>query len=115
MAMTELGNGLFDAGHHEDALSVGEAEWLWRGASGTSGSISPYRPILRVRMQRLEQALRIERDVYRGRLKLGEENRATLLAANNYASTQSAEKASDAQIVPWRDAFSERVIVSCSR
>ena len=35
-----------------------------------------------------EQASRIERDVYSGRLKLhGEEHCATLLAANNYASS----------------------------
>ena len=39
-------------------------------------------------MGRLEQASQMERDIYRGRLKLnGEEHEMTLLAALNYATT----------------------------
>ena len=91
-AMTELGNGLFDAGHHEDALSVGEAELAMARRLGVSEEdllvLQTNLACTYGRLGRLEQALRIERDVYRGRLKLnGEESRATLLAATNYAST----------------------------
>ena len=38
------------------------------------------------KLGRLEEALRLRRDVYSGRLKLnGEEHEKTLIAANNYA------------------------------
>ena len=40
------------------------------------------------RLGRLEEAMRMKRDVYSGHLKLdGEEHERTLLAANNYAAT----------------------------
>ena len=40
------------------------------------------------RLGRVEHALQIERDIYRGRLKLnGEEHEDTLTAANNYANS----------------------------
>ncbi len=92
MAMTELGNGLHDAGRHADALVVGEAELAMARRLGASEEdilvLQTNLACTYGRLGRLEQALRIERDVYRGRLKLnGEESRATLLAATNYAST----------------------------
>ena len=40
------------------------------------------------KLGRLEQALRMQRDVYSGRLKLnGEEHRETLISANNYSAS----------------------------
>ena len=90
--MTELGNGLHEAERHADALTVGEAELAMARRLGVSEEdllvLQTNLACTYGRLGRLEQALRIERDVYRGRLKLnGEENRATLLAATNYAST----------------------------
>ena len=91
-AMSMLGNCLFDANHHEEALTVQEAELSMERRLGTSE-----RSILVVqsnlacsyeRVGRLEEALRMRREVYSGRLKLlGEDHPRTLLAANNYAET----------------------------
>ena len=88
-AMTELGNGLNDADHGEDALSVREAQLsLARrlGASeydilATQGNVaSTYH-----KLQRHEDAFRTYRDVYSGFLRLrGEEHEMTILAAGNY-------------------------------
>ena len=88
--MTQVGNGLFDAKHPDEALSVQEAELSMRLRHGhpeifllivktnLSNSYS--------KMGRLEQALQMDRDVYNGRAKLyGEEHEDTLRAANNYA------------------------------
>ena len=90
-AMTQLGNGLFEADQNEDALTVGEAELAMKRRLGHSE-----RNILCVQGNlansykkhgRFAQALSMRRDVYSGRLRLqGEEHRETLLAANNYAS-----------------------------
>ena len=89
-AMRHLGNGLFEAKHHEDALSVEEAELsaLRRfGAPEDSilvaqGNLANNYPSL----GRLDEALSMSRDVYYGRLKVnGEEPRLTIVAANNYA------------------------------
>ena len=88
--MTPLGNGLSDAKHHEDALSVREAELSMERRLG-----APEDNILRVQnnlastyqqLGRVEQALCMRRDIYSGRLRLqGEEHRETFLAALNYA------------------------------
>jgi hypothetical protein len=88
--MSALGNGLSDAKHHNDALSVREVELSMKqrlGASEeailiTQGNLANSYQIV----GQLEEALRLKRDVYFGRLKLnGEENRKTLQAANNLA------------------------------
>ena len=91
-AMTELGNGLSEVGHHEDALSVKEAELATKRRLGASeGRLLITQSNIAVTYQmvgRLEDALRIYRDVYSGQLKLkGEEHGDTLLAAKNYAGS----------------------------
>ena len=91
MAMNVLGLGLSGADHHEDALSVQEAELSMRRRLGAPATI-----ILAAQnnlatsygcVGRLEDATRMQRDVYSGRLNLlGEEDERTLIAANNYAA-----------------------------
>ena len=88
--MTELGNGLNAAKHYEDALSVGEAELaMMRRVGGSEGDLLITQSNLACVYQslgRLEEALRLKRDVYSGRLKLlGEEHRDTLISGSNYA------------------------------
>jgi len=90
--MNTLGNGLCDAKHHEEALSVGEAHLcvLRRfGASeerflvAQSNLAGTY-----VALGHLEKELSIHQDVYSGYLKLkGEEYKCTLSAALNYANS----------------------------
>jgi len=91
-AMTQLGNGLSAAGHHEDALSVNEAELSMMrrvGAPeevilGTLGNLAG----TYCDLGRQECALRITRDIYQGFLKLnGEESGDTILASINYAAS----------------------------
>jgi tetratricopeptide (TPR) repeat protein len=92
LAMTQLGNGLYVAGHYEDALSVQEAELSLRQRLGDSE-----RNILAVqgniansyqKLGRLEEAMCLRRDVYSGDLRLyGEDHKETIRAANNYASS----------------------------
>ncbi len=91
-AVTQLGNGLYLAKHNEDALSVIEASLSMKlrvGASEESilaaqGNLA----ITYAELGRGEEALRMRRDVYSGRMKLnGEEHVETLRAALNYAST----------------------------
>ena len=89
-AMTALGNGLSAADRHEDALSVREAEVALLRRLGTSeGYILQMQGNLAdtyLRLNRLDEALQMKRDVYSGRLRLnGEEHEDTLLAANNLA------------------------------
>ena len=89
-AITELGNGLGAAKHHEDALTVREAELSMARRQGAPEVI-----MLNVQsnlagtyqaLGRKEQALHTRRDVYSGFLKLkGGENEKTLVAATNYA------------------------------
>ena len=89
-AMTELGLGLIEAGHTEDALSVQEAELSVRQRRGDS-----VRNILAVQgnlvntyeeLGRLDEGLRLRQDVYSGTLKLlGAQHIETLIEANNYA------------------------------
>ncbi len=91
-AITQLGNGLTEVGHYEDALSVREAELAMErrlGASGLNllvvqGNISN----TYANLGRFEQAAPIDRDVYSGWLKLhGEEHENTIHAAQNYANS----------------------------
>ena len=89
-AMNLLGNGLSDADHDEDALSVREAELAMLRRLG-----APEEILLVVQgnignsyqfLGRLEEALSVRQDVYSGFLKLkGEEDHDTLREANNYA------------------------------
>ena len=90
--MNVLGNGLYDAEHYEDALSVDEARLsLMRrlGASAdnmliTQGNLA----CTYEKAGRDEQALSLRLEVYSGRLKLsGNEARSTIIAANNLATT----------------------------
>jgi hypothetical protein len=92
MAMSVLGNGLFATDHHEDALTVQEAELSMKRRIGASEH-----NILVVQsniagtyatLGRLEEASRIVRDVYSGHLKLdGEDCDRTHNAASNYAAS----------------------------
>ena len=89
-AMQQLGSGLSAAGHHEEALSVREAELAMLRRLG-----APEHHILCTQSNlantyaavgRDEEALPMRREVYSGRLNLnGEEHGETLSAANNYA------------------------------
>ena len=92
MAMKQLGNGLDASNHHEDALSVAEAELAMRRRLGDSEhNILATQTNLACSyhaLGRLEEALRTERDIYFGWLKLsGGEGNFTLLAGNNYANS----------------------------
>ena len=91
-AMSMLGNGLANAGHHEDELSVREAELaIERRLDAPEEHILVVQGNLAVtyyKLGHIEKALSIERDVYSGRLKLsGEEHVETLRAANNCADS----------------------------
>ena len=91
MAMTVLGNSLSSARRHEDALVVREAELAIERRVGSEGHILVSQSNLAntyYKLGRVEDALRIERDVYSGTLKLyGAEHSLTLTAANNYANS----------------------------
>ena len=90
--MTVLGNGLYEANHDEDALTVRETKLSMELRLG-----APEENILVAQsnlantyqvLGRREEALQLKRDVYSGRLKLsGEEHRNTLIAASNYANS----------------------------
>jgi len=87
-ALNRLAGGLCDANLHEDALPVQEAEvaLLWRVNSGgiivAQGNLAGTYHAL----GRLEEALKMKRDVYTASLKiLGEECEGTLQRANSYA------------------------------
>ena len=89
-AMNQLGLGLESASHHEDALTVYEAELSVRRRQGDSeGDILAVQGNLAITYEslgRVDEALRLKRDVYTGFLKLcGEEDAQTLITANNYA------------------------------
>ena len=91
-AMQQLGSGLSAAKRHEDALSVKEADLSMRRRLGDSEEgILVARSNLAVTytsIGRFEEALRTERDVYSGRMKLnGEEHERTLRVAYNYSSS----------------------------
>ena len=97
LAMTVLGNGLYHANHYEDALSVGEAELsMWRRVGDSESNILAVQGNLAgtyAKLGREEEANRILREVYSGRLKLnGVEHENTLIAANNYADSLNSLK-----------------------
>ena len=90
--MAQLGNGLGEAKHHEEALSVQEARLSLMPRGGASeDSILIVRTCLAnslTRLGRNEQASNMLRDVYSGRVRLnGEEHQETIIAALNYASS----------------------------
>ena len=92
MAMNELGNGLGDAKHHEDALSVHEAVLSMMRRVGADARnllvVQGNLAITHDKLGRCEEALEIKRDVYSGWSQLyGEEHERTLRQANNYASS----------------------------
>ncbi len=89
--MTELGNGLFEAEFHEDALIVMEADLASRRRLGDSeDSILVTQSNLASTYQflgRVEEALSMRRDVYSRCARLyGEEHRETLIEASNLAN-----------------------------
>ena len=89
--MTVLGNGVSAAYHHEDALSVREAQLaMMRRLGASEESMLVGQENLASTYQLLgqnESALRVRKDVYSRRFRLaGEEDRTTFVAANNYAS-----------------------------
>ena len=91
-AMTVLGLGLFSATHHEDAVSVQEAELsMLRRVGASEERMLIVQSNLANSYQglgRFEQALNLYRDVYSGRLKLnGEEHSDTLNSAGNYGTS----------------------------
>jgi tetratricopeptide (TPR) repeat protein len=104
-AMGQLGNGLGAVGHHEDALSVRGAELaMLRRIGASQESILDMQSNLAtsyVHVGRLEDASRVQQDVYSGYLKLnGNEDERTLQAANNYAnSLVNLERFEEAQSV----------------
>ncbi|CAH0373079.1 unnamed protein product [Pelagomonas calceolata] len=90
--MNLLGSGLHLAKHHEDALSVQEAQLATMRRLGESeGNILAVQTNLSCSYRMLgrdEEALSMRRDIYSGRLKLdGEQNERTLIAAKNYATS----------------------------
>ena len=97
MAMTLLANGLDNADHDVDALLVREADLATRLRIGDSASnilvaqgnlACTYK-----QLGRCDQALRVRRDVYSGRMKLnGEEHKLTCGAAGNYATSLTSVK-----------------------
>jgi hypothetical protein len=94
MTMNVLGHGLTAAEHHEDALNVREAELSMRRRLGQSEHnmlVAQMNLAITYRaLGRLDEASRMQRDVYSGRLKLnGEEHLETLRAAYNYAVSLS--------------------------
>jgi tetratricopeptide (TPR) repeat protein len=91
LAMNLLGNGLFEANRHEDALPVREAELAMKRRIGNPGSILATQNNLASTYHMLgrhDEANRMLRDIYSGCVKLfGEEHRRTLIAASNYATS----------------------------
>ena len=91
-AMTQLGNGLSNAGHYEDELSVREAELSMERRLGApevemlttqSNLASTYE-----KAERVDEALSLRKEVYSKRLKLsGEEDISSIIAANNYGES----------------------------
>ena len=91
IAMSQLGLGLSDANHDEDALPVQEAELAMKRRIGAPESqmllVQTCLANSHARLGRNEQAANMLRDVYSGHVRLnGEEHGMTLVAANNYAN-----------------------------
>ena len=90
-AMNVLGVGLDAAKHYEDAMTVQEAELSMARRLGESEdailSVQGSLAITYEALGRKEHALSMQRDVYSGYLRLKcEEDKDTLLEANNYAA-----------------------------
>ena len=90
-AMRQLGNGLFEVNHHEEALSVREAELsMVRRVGAPEDHVLAVQTNLAnsyAKLGKSEQALRMLRDIYTRTIKLfGEEGQETITAAINYAS-----------------------------
>ena len=91
-AMRQLGTGLHDAEHDDDALSVRETELatLRRIGSSEDEILSTLSNLANshVRLGRNEQASNMLRDVYSARVRLnGDEHEDTIVAALNYAAS----------------------------
>jgi tetratricopeptide (TPR) repeat protein len=92
LALSVLGNGLSDADHDEEALSVREAELssLQRLGAREENMLIAQGNLANTykALGRLEEAIRMRREVHSGWLKLkGEEDEDTLREANNYADS----------------------------
>ena len=92
MAMNLLGSGLFASDHHEDAVSVMEAQLATMRRAGDSEErilvVQSNLACAYESLGRLQDGLRIRQDVYSRRLEmLGDENKHTLQTAYNYATT----------------------------
>ncbi len=94
LAGSRLGNGLYDAKHYEDALSVREAELaMLRRFEGPGKEynvlvVQGNLAFTYAALGNHEKAQGMERDVYSGRMRLhGEEHFETLRAALNYAAS----------------------------
>jgi hypothetical protein len=92
MAIGQLGSGLHEAGHHDDALSAQEAELaMMRRLGAPEGIILVVQSNLAItyaNLGRLEEALLLKRDVYSATLRLyGEEHLESLQEANNYTNS----------------------------
>ena len=89
--MSMLGNGLYEAEHYEDALSVRETELsMLHRIKAPEGNILAAKGNLAISyefVERYDEALRIRRDLYAGRLRQnGEEHKDTLIEVNNLAN-----------------------------
>ena len=90
--MRQLGNGLSEADHDKEALSVREAELSMLRRVGAS---EQHMLVVQTNLAnsyhaegRFEQALQLERDVYHESSRLlGEEDYDTLTSVNNYADS----------------------------
>ena len=90
--MRQVANGLSAAGHHEDALTVEEAQLSMLRRIGASEynilGVQNNLAASYAQLGRHDEASRIQGDVYHVHVKLnGEEHIGTLLAALNYATT----------------------------
>jgi tetratricopeptide (TPR) repeat protein len=91
-AISQLGNGLSEAKYHEDALAVKEAELSVERRLGVAEEImldtQSNLALTYQALNRHEEAMRLRRDVYSGRLRInGEEHENTLISALNYSAT----------------------------
>ena len=91
-AMRQLANGLSAVDHDEDALAVEEADLsMERRLGAPEENLLSNLANLAIsygQVGRVEQAVGMLREVYSGNLRLyGEDDRRTLLAANNYAAS----------------------------
>ena len=91
-AITQLGNGLTAAEHHEEALTVREAELsMLRRLNTSQEDMLTAQDNLATSFfacGRHEESVRMKRDIYSSFARInGQENIRTLTAANNYAAS----------------------------